>query len=139
MATRQSNLDRIRSDPSQLADYAGRAHLLCHLPRRRDRLHDDAQLVAGRALERLERSEDGVAAINGVMQFVPRWAEALGRLLPGPGDDRVDILDRVRVAHPDHADKALAELAGALELGAQLCGRTDFGPVMRVVRSLYCW
>src|SRR5205085_7229128 len=107
---------------------AGHAHLLCHLPRRRDRLHGNAQLVAGRALARLERSEDGIAAIDGVVQFVPRRAEALGCLLPGPGDDLIDILDRVRVAHPDHTDKALAELAGALELDAQLYGGNVFPP-----------
>src|SRR5271166_4357450 len=82
----------------------------------------------GEAPQRPERAEDGVAAIDGVIQLVARRAEALGRLLPGPGDDRVDILDRVRVAHPDQPDTALAELAGAFELGAQLCRGGVFRP-----------
>jgi len=60
--------------------------------------------VPGRRFQRLAVAENGVAAIDGEMQFVAAVAEALDDLLPSPGGDEIDIGDRVRVAYADDAD-----------------------------------
>ena len=73
--------------------------------------------------QRLELAHHAVAAVDGVVKLVAGVAEALAHLVARPGDDLVDVRDRVRVADADHADIALADLAGALELDPKLVRR----------------
>ena len=81
-----------------------------------------------RCLLRLAVAENGVAAIDAEMQFVPAVAKAFGDLLPRPGGDEIDVRDRVRVAHADDADVALADLARAFELHPQFGCQNVAGP-----------
>src|SRR6516164_11733000 len=78
-------------------------------------------------LEGLELPEDSVAAVDGVVEFIRGRIKTLGRLAAGPVDDRVDILDRIGIAHTDHPNVTLTDFAGAFELGAQLRGGDVFG------------
>ena len=91
-------------------------HLLGHCLARRNPLHDDAQFMRRRRLQRLAVAENGVAAVDGEMQFVAAIAEAFDDLLARPGGNQIDVGDRVRVTHADDADIALADLARAFEL-----------------------
>src|SRR6185503_2465942 len=103
----------------------GHADLLGHLGRRRDALHEDAELVRRPVLERLELAHDAVAAVDGVVELVAILAEALAHLVARPGDDLVHVPNGVRVADADHADVALADLARALELDAEFRRRLE--------------
>src|SRR5689334_10634728 len=76
---------------------ADHAHLLGHLLRRRDTLHHKGELVS-RGPNRLESTHDSVAPVDGVVQFVAARSKAFLNLLPGPGDEGIDVGDRIRVA-----------------------------------------
>jgi hypothetical protein len=48
-----------------------------------------------RRLLRLAVAENGVAAVDGEMQLVPAVTKAFGDLLARPGDDAIDVGDRL--------------------------------------------
>src|SRR5579872_6467220 len=59
------------------------------------------------------------------MQFISYIPEPLARLSTRPGDDRIDIGDRVRVAYADHPHEPLTQLAGTFQLYLQVGRRYE--------------
>src|ERR1700730_18602221 len=102
---------------------ADHARLFGQSAGRRDPVHDDAELMRRRGFQRLQLAQNGIAAIYREMQLPAALAELFDRLPARPGDDLVDMGDRIGVAPPDNADIALADLARSLELDPQFGSR----------------
>ena len=73
----------------------------------------DAAIVA----EALGRGPEFLGALGGMMSQTP-WAEASAAILEGRFEDAGDLLE----AHEDHAQAALARLAGAERAGRRTPG-----------------
>src|SRR5262249_19792052 len=97
-----------------------RADDLGVVPARCHRLHHQAELVRGSLAPRLRGTHDAVAPVDVVVELVARSrrAPALLDLRARPADHRIDVANRVRIADPGDGHRALADLAGALELDA---------------------
>ena len=108
---------------------AGQANLLRHLRRRRNPLHQHAQLMPRRRPQRLQIAHDPVAAIHGVMQLVARLAKTVPAHAAVPTRSphrRWRWCTGSRI--PTMPTEPLADLARAFQLHPQLLRRHEARP-----------
>jgi hypothetical protein len=63
-------------------------------------LHDNAEFVGWRALQRLAVAKNRVAAVNREMECITAFAKAFDDLLPRPGGNQVAFFGQIKVARP---------------------------------------